>query len=83
MTMLKLLLSELGLKDWQPMYIEDSEEHELGLPIINSKHVREGEIILTDNRYAYLLETHNPLTIQSDKVRQAKLNYILMKSLSF
>ena len=38
------------------------------MPVVNSRHVREGEVILTDNRYAYLPETGAPLTIQTDDV---------------
>ena len=60
-----LILNQRGK---QPQYIEDEDEYELGLPVVNSKHVREGEVILTDNRYAYLPETHAPLTIQADDV---------------
>lgn len=56
-------LLTLNQRGKQPIYIEDEEEYELGLPVVNSKHVREGEVILIDNRYAYLPETDNPLTI--------------------
>lgn len=38
------------------------------MPVVNSRHVREGEVTLTDNRYAYLPETDNPLTIRADDV---------------
>jgi type I restriction enzyme M protein len=61
-------LLTLNQRGKQPIYIEDEIEHELGLAVINSKHVREGEVILTDNRYAYSPEGDNPLTIQTDDV---------------
>ena len=61
-------LLTLNQRGKQPQYIENEDEHELGLLVVNSKHVREGEVILTDNRYAYLQETNNPLTIQTDDV---------------
>ena len=38
------------------------------MTVINSKHVREGEVLFTDNRCAYLPEIANPLTIQTDDV---------------
>jgi hypothetical protein len=56
-------LLTLNQRGKQPQYIENEDEYELGLPVVNSKHVREGEVILTDNRYAYLPETDDPLTI--------------------
>jgi type I restriction enzyme M protein len=52
----------------QPQYIEEEDKYELGLPVVNSKHVRKGEVILIDNRYAYLPETDEPLTIQNNDV---------------
>ncbi|MDF5709230.1 MAG: N-6 DNA methylase [Nostoc sp. S4] len=61
-------LLTLNQRGKQPQYIEDEDEYELGLPVVNSKHVREGEVILTDNRYAYLPENDNPLIIQTDDV---------------
>jgi type I restriction enzyme M protein len=62
-------LLTLNQRGKQPQYIEDEDEYELGLPVVNSRHVREGEVILTDdNRYAYLPENDNPLTIQTDDV---------------
>ncbi len=67
LTLLGDLLT-LNQRGKQPQYIEDEDEYELGLPVVNSKHVREGEVILTDNRYAYLPETDDPLTIQTDDV---------------
>ena len=38
----------LNQRGTQPDYAEE------GLPVINSKHVREGEVILSDNRFARL-----------------------------
>ncbi len=61
-------LLTLNQRGKQPIYIEDENEYELGLPVVNSRHVREGEVILTDNRYAYLPEIDVPLTIQTDDV---------------
>ncbi|BDI16284.1 hypothetical protein ANSO36C_20860 [Nostoc cf. commune SO-36] len=61
-------LLTLNQRGKQPQYIENEDEHELGLLVVNSKHVREGEVILTDNRYAYLPENDNPLTIKTDDV---------------
>lgn len=61
-------LLTLNQRGKQPIYIEDRDNYELGLPVVNSKHVREGEVILTDNRYAYLPESDDPLTIQTDDV---------------
>ncbi|WP_442939807.1 N-6 DNA methylase [Nostoc sp.] len=61
-------LLTLNQRGKQPQYIEDEDEYKLSLPVINSKHVREGEVMLTDNRYAYLSETNDPLTIQTDDV---------------
>ena len=61
-------LLTLNQRGKQPEYIEDEEEYKLGLPVVNSKHVREGEVILTDNRFAYLPETNDPLTIQTNDV---------------
>ncbi|WP_375476008.1 N-6 DNA methylase [uncultured Nostoc sp.] len=67
LTLLGDLLT-LNQRGKQPQYIEDEDEYKLGLPVVNSKHVREGKVILTDNRYAYLQESDNPLTIQTDDV---------------
>ncbi|OCQ99467.1 DNA methylase [Nostoc sp. MBR 210] len=61
-------LLTLNQRGKQPQYIEDEDKYELGLPVINSRHVREGEVILTDNRYAYLPKTDDPLTIRADDV---------------
>jgi len=60
-----LILNQRGK---QPQYIEDEDEYKLGLPVVNSKHVREGKVILIDNRYAYPPETDDPLIIQTDDV---------------
>jgi type I restriction enzyme M protein len=51
----------------QPNYLEEDEESE-GLPVINSKHVREGSVILTDNRLATIPENDNALFIQKGDV---------------
>jgi type I restriction enzyme M protein len=67
LTLLGDLLT-LNQRGKQPIYIEDENEYGLGFPVVNSKHVREGEVILTDNRYAYLPETDVPLTIQTDDI---------------
>jgi type I restriction enzyme M protein len=61
-------LLTLNQRGKQPIYIEDENEYKMGLPVVNSKHVREGEVILTNNRYAYLPETDVPLTIKTDDV---------------
>ena len=61
-------LLTLNQRGKQPIYIENGNEYELGFPVVNSKHVREGEVILSDNRYAYLPETDNPLTIKTDDI---------------
>jgi type I restriction enzyme M protein len=58
----------LNQKGRQPSYIEEDEKIEGCLPVINSKYVREGEVLLTDNRYAPLPEGNNPLTIQKNDV---------------
>jgi type I restriction enzyme M protein len=60
-----LILNQRGK---QPQYIEDENEYKLGLPVVNSKHVREGEVILTDNRYGYLSENNNQIKIQTNDV---------------
>jgi type I restriction enzyme M protein len=51
----------------QPKYMEEEEDNNSSLPVINSKHVREGEVILTDNRYAYL-SNNDTLTIKTNDV---------------
>lgn len=67
LTPLRDLLT-LNQRGKQPIYIENEENYQLGLTVINSKHVREGEVLFTDNRYAYLPDTAKPLTIQIDDV---------------
>lgn len=67
LTPLRDLLT-LNQRGKQPIYIENEENYQLGLTVINSKHVREGEVLFTDNRCAYLPEIANPLTIQTDDV---------------
>ena len=67
LTPLRDLLT-LNQRGKQPIYIENEESYQLGLTVINSKHVREGEVLFTDNRCAYLPQTANPLTIQTDDV---------------
>jgi type I restriction enzyme M protein len=52
----------------QPTYLDESENYSLGLPVINSKHVREGEVILNDNRYAEYPDDDKPLIIQKNDV---------------
>jgi len=47
----------------QPSYAES------GLPVINSKHVREGEVLLSsDNRFAFLSDKDNALTIKKSDI---------------
>jgi restriction endonuclease S subunit len=52
----------LNQRGTQPNYAEQ------GLPVINSKHVREGEVLLTDNRFAGLSEKEEPLFIKKGDV---------------
>lgn len=52
----------LNQRGTQPSYAEQ------GLPVINSKHVREGEVLLTDNRFAALSEKEGPLLIKKGDV---------------
>ena len=52
----------------QPSYLDEDEEPFWGLPVVNSKHVREGEVILSDNRYAKYPDRHDPLIIQTNDV---------------
>jgi type I restriction enzyme M protein len=61
-------LLNLNQRGKQPIYIESEDENELGLPVVNSKHVREGEVILIDNLYGYFPKTDNPLIIHTDDV---------------
>lgn len=49
----------------QPKYTEDKEK---GLPVINSKHVRIGKVILTDNRFAIPPNSGKIVTIQKNDV---------------
>jgi len=46
----------------QPDYADE------GLPVINSKHVREGEVVLSDNRLATVPDKENALIIQTGDV---------------
>lgn len=48
----------------QPDYTGTDE----GLPVINSKHVQRGEVLLTDNRYAEYPDKKNPVIIQKGDV---------------
>ena len=61
---LRLLGSLLTLnqRGAQPDYVEE------GLPVINSKHVREGEVILSENRFATVPDKNNALLIQKGDV---------------
>lgn len=52
----------LNQRGTQPDYAEE------GLPVINSKHVREGEVILSDNRVANVPDKETPLLIQNGDV---------------
>lgn len=52
----------LNQRGTQPDYAEE------GLPVINSKHVREGEVILSDNRVATVPDKEEPLLIQHGDV---------------
>ncbi len=68
----KVNLSKLGeLLTWnqrgkQPSYFEEDQNILDGLPVVNSKHVREGEVILVDNRYAKYQPEDKPLIIQTN-----------------
>lgn len=55
-------LVTLNQRGTQPDYAEE------GLPVINSKHVREGEVILSDNRLANVPDKEEPLLIQKGDV---------------
>lgn len=55
-------LLTLNQRGTQPDYAAE------GLPVINSKHVREGEVVLSDNRVANLPDKENPLLIQKGDV---------------
>jgi len=52
----------LNQRGTQPDYTEE------GLPVINSKHVREGEVVLSDNRFANLPDKEKALFIQKGDV---------------
>lgn len=52
----------LNQRGTQPDYAEE------GLPVINSKHVREGEVVLSDNRIANVPDKEEPLLIQNGDV---------------
>lgn len=54
-----LMLNQRGT---QPDYADE------GLPVINSKHVREGEVVLSDNRVANLPDSEKSLFIQKNDV---------------
>ncbi|AFY73094.1 type I restriction-modification system methyltransferase subunit [Synechococcus sp. PCC 7502] len=70
----KVNLSKLGeLLTWnqrgkQPSYFEEDQNILDGLPVVNSKHVREGQVILVDNRYAKYQPEDKPLIIQTNDV---------------
>ncbi len=55
-------LLTINQRGTQPDYADE------GLPVVNSKHVREGEVVLTDNRLATLSDKENPLVIQQGDV---------------
>ncbi|MEB3190418.1 MAG: N-6 DNA methylase, partial [Snowella sp.] len=61
-------LLTLNQKGRQPDYIEEDEDTSSYLPVINSKYVRAGEVVLSDNRYAPIPEGNNPLVIQKGDV---------------
>ena len=52
----------------QPSYLHEDENHSKGLTVVNSKHVREGQVIINDNRYADYPNGNNPLIIQTNDV---------------
>ena len=55
-------------KGKQPQYFGEDEEIVDGYPVINSKQVQKGEVILTDSRFAPLPDGKEPLVIQNDDV---------------
>lgn len=67
LTLLGDLLT-LNQKGRQPDYIEENKDFSGCFPVINSKYVRAGEVILSDNRYARMPEGDNPLIIQKNDV---------------
>ena len=52
----------------QPSYLNEDENYSKGLTVVNSKHVREGQVIISDNRYAKYPSGNDPLIIQTDDV---------------
>jgi type I restriction enzyme M protein len=67
LTPLRDLLT-LNQKGRQPDYIEEDGAFADCLPVINSKYVRTGEVILSDNRYASFPEYDRPLIIKTNDV---------------
>ncbi|WP_030008045.1 N-6 DNA methylase [Picosynechococcus sp. NKBG042902] len=57
-------LLSLNQRGKQPQYVEEKN----GLTVVNSKHVREGEVIVSDNRYAQLPDGKNAVVIQTNDV---------------
>ena len=55
-------------KGKQPQYFNEDEKIIDGYPVINSKQVQKGEVILTDSRFAPLPDGKEPLVIQKDDV---------------
>ena len=52
----------------QPKYLDEGMESLDALPVINSKHVRTGEVILSDNRYGITPDDDDPLIIETNDV---------------
>jgi type I restriction enzyme M protein len=67
LTPLRDLLT-LNQKGRQPDYIEEDGNSAGCLPVINSKYVRTGDVILSDNRYASFPEYDRPLIIKKNDV---------------
>jgi type I restriction enzyme M protein len=59
-------LLTLNQKGRQPDYIEEDDDPSGYLPVINSKYVRAGEVVLSDNRYAPIPEGNNPFIQEGD-----------------
>lgn len=55
-------------KGKQPKYFDEKDEISGGYPVVNSKQVRKGEVILEDSRYAPLPRGKEPLIISKDDV---------------
>ena len=55
-------------KGKQPQYFGEDKEIIDGYPVINSKQVQKGEVILTDSRFAPIPDGKEPLVIQNDDV---------------